>query len=195
MGELYTRIQLSCTFLEPLSWTVDWLPVNLEPALVRDAYLWPTGEVRGAGFCGCSLSSDLRAFGPICWRWDLCESMGAKKIREAPFWKVVSSNRHCPNSFCPPPSVKRSPFSILQKVYVSNIQFLGLWKGTIACFFWHCQFEPKSAQTILASILTSLKQEIAHLVVYKIVPQTIRANVYTHTHTHTQQTFSWSDNF
>ena len=88
----------------PLNRRLVASPVNLKRALVRDAYLRPTGEIRGAGFCdGCSLWSDLRAFGPTCWRWALCESIGTTKIREAPFWKVVSSNRHCPYSIWPPP--------------------------------------------------------------------------------------------
>ena len=106
-----------------LPWTVDWSPVNLERALVRDAYLRPTGEIRGAVFCGCSLWSDLRAFSPTCWRWALCESLGAEKIREAPFWKVVSSSRHCPNSS--PPPLSNGHHSLFFKKYAPNIQLNG----------------------------------------------------------------------
>ena len=119
-------VQKDTTFLyffEPLSWTVDWSPVNLERALVRDAYLRPTGEIRGAVSCGCSLWSDLRAFSPTCWRWALCESLGAEKIREAPFWKVVSSSRHCPNSS--PPLCQTGTILYSSKKYAWNIQLNG----------------------------------------------------------------------
>ena len=67
--------------------------------------------------------------------------------REASFWKVVHANWQCPNSFWrPPPSL-----------WCAFFQHWGEGSRCLLVFFWDCQVELKSAQTILTSFLTPPK--------------------------------------
>ena len=104
-----------------------------------------------------------------------------KPVRKAPSWSVVYVYGHCPNTFdAPPPSLAKGRRGTV--FWNPIFSFLkdptpwGLWKDTLACLFW---VELKSAQTIMASLLTPLKPENAHLDMDQKVPKTIRTSVYT----------------
>ena len=92
-------------------------------------------------------------------------------IKDAPFWNVLFPNGHCPNSFWPPPLPNRHRRALFSDP-ISN-------QCNAPSIFWHCRIELKRAQTIPASLLTHLKQEITRLDMEQKVLQTILASAYT----------------
>ena len=127
------------------------------------------------------LSSLFRGFymdGWMEWLSGHRTSETLPKCKGNPFWKVAAQTGIAQKNWDPTPPLSfldsfflsdgrygirneniRSAF-FQQWVYASNIQFWGLWKGTVTvllllAYFWHCQIELR-VQTSLASALLEM---------------------------------------